>query len=289
MSQQSHDPSVVRQVDLPKMPPEVVLNIFKYVVEMDGEQVLPSPYMRVSKFVGQHVAGSLTQNCTLQVDCRHLTSQHFWTTSMYKSTSKGEFLRSPGLPTIKGSVVRWSKFRELVFRAEMLAKVDSVYIKLRWMRDLDFTILFHHHQPPTIKIHARLRSYHGLTLLAPLRLDLGRWNQQPIKCSVERIETFISDMRNQTYTYLAQHHINPDSKLYGAAMKEMRTRQYFNHAVRLRRNTPTIVPKMLGICEAFILRDAFCDLLEDRRVAREVLRMELEDRFGKFEVRERGE
>ncbi|KAG9657083.1 hypothetical protein KCU95_g18564, partial [Aureobasidium melanogenum] len=287
MSQQSHDSSVVRQVDLPKMPPEILFRIFKYVVEIDGEQVLPSPYMRVSKSVGQHVAGLLTQDCTLQVECRHATSHHYWATSMYKSTSQGEFLRSPGLPTIKGSVVRWSKFRSLFFSAETTGKVDSVYIKLRWVRDLAFTIFFHHDQPPTIKIHAWLRSYHGLALLAPLRLDLGRWNQQPVKCSVEWIETFISDMRNQTYTYLAQHNVNPDRKLYGAAMKEMKTRQYFNHAVRLRRNTTPGVPKMLGIREAFVLRDAFSDLLKNRQVAREVLGIELEERFGMFEVRER--
>ncbi|KAG9583130.1 hypothetical protein KCU77_g15570, partial [Aureobasidium melanogenum] len=289
MNQQSHHPSVVRHVDLPEMPLEILLRIFKHVVEINDQQVLPSPYMRVSKSVGQHVAGLLTQNCTLQVECRHPASYHFWATSMYKSTSKGEFLRSPGLPTIKGSVARWSKFRSLFFSAETVGKVDSVYIKLVWMRDLAFTILFHHNQPPTIKIHAWLRSYHDVALLAPLRLDLGRWTQQPVKCTAEWVETFISDMRNQTYTYLAQHHVNPDRKLYGAAMKEMKNRQYSIHAVRLRRTTTTGVPKMLGIREAFILQDAFHDLLKNRQVAREVLRTELKERFGNFEVRERGE
>lgn len=118
MSQQSDGSSVVHQVNPPRLPPEILFKVFEYVVEGHNEQVLPNPNMRVSKSVGQHVAGLLTQHCTLQVECRHPTSHHFWATSMYRSSGKGEYLRSPGLPTIKGSLMRWSKFRELVFRAD---------------------------------------------------------------------------------------------------------------------------------------------------------------------------
>ncbi|KAH0371259.1 hypothetical protein KCU65_g1912, partial [Aureobasidium melanogenum] len=287
MSQQSDGSCVARQLDLPKLPPEILFKVFEYVVE--GHDVLPSPYMRVSKSVGQHVAGLLTQNCTLQVECRHPTSHHFWATSMYRSSGKGEFLHSPGLPTIKGSLARWSKFRELVFCVEMLAKVDAVYIKLGWMRDMAFTILFHHNQPPTIKIHAFLRYYHGAALTAPLRVVLARWTQQPARCSVQWIETFISSIRNQTYTYLAQHNFNPDRKLYSAALKEMKTRQYRFLVVRLRHNNTIAVPKMLGMREAFKLKDAFGELLKNRQVAKETLKIEREKRFAKFEGRERGE
>ncbi|KAG9681416.1 hypothetical protein KCU95_g18683, partial [Aureobasidium melanogenum] len=286
MSQQSDGSNVARQLDLPELPPEILFKVFEYV---EGHNVVPSPYMRVSKSVGQHVAGLLTQNCTLQIECRHPTSHHFWATALYRSSSKGEYLRSPGLPTIKGSLARWSRFLELVFRAEMLAKADAVYIKLNWMRDMAFTILFHHNRAPTIKTHAVFRSFHGATLTAPLHLDLVRWTQQPARCSVQWIETFISDMRNQTYTYLAQHNFNTDRKLYGAALKEMKIRQYKFLVVRLRHNNKIAVPKMLGVREAFMLKDAFRELLKNRQVAKETLKVERKERFAKFEVRERGE
>lgn len=157
------------------------------------------------------------------------------------------------------------------------------------MREMAFTILFHRNQPPTIKTHAVFRSFHGATLTASLQLDLARWTQQPDRCSVEWIETFISDMRNQIYTYLASHNFNPDRKLYSAALKEMKTRQYKFLVVRLRHNNTIAVPKMLGIREACMLKNAFRALLKNRQVARETLRIEREERFAKFEGRERGE
>ncbi|KAK6004382.1 hypothetical protein QM012_008244 [Aureobasidium pullulans] len=286
MTEQTDSPLEAGQDHLPAMPVEIQLEIFKHVVEAPDQQVFPSPHMRVSKTIKQHVVEVLTENHTLQLECRHPTSYHFRATSMYLSSGKGEYLRSPGLPTIKGSVVRWSKFRSLLLSAEMIGKVDSVYIKLSWMRDLSFTLLFHHNKPPTIKTHAWS---HNSSFAVPLRPDLTRWTQQPVKPSVKWVEAFISDMRNQSYAHLAQHLVDLDRDLYAAAMREMKARQYGNHAVKLERNTTAGVPKILGIGEAARLRDTVSDLLKNRQVAREELNIELEERFGKFEGHERDE
>lgn len=268
MDQQINIPRVVGQDHLQTMPPEILLEIFKHALQAENQQVLPSPYMRVSKMVRQHVVDILTENRTLQLECHHPTSHHFWATLLYQSTSKGEFLRSStGLPTIKNSVVRWSKFRSLFPSAEMVGKVDSVYIKLRWMRDLAFTILFHHNQPPTIKTHAWFRSSADTVSPPVLRPDMTRWIQQPAVCSVEWIEAFISDMRNQSLAYTTPHHTDNHRHLYATALEEMKHRQHQDHAVRLRPTDSRVgVPKRLETHEADSLRHAYArSLIPERR------------------------
>lgn len=269
------------------MPSEILDEIFGYIlpIQANDQQVLPNPYMRVSKTVGQHVIGMLTKHCTLQVECRHPTSHHFWATSMYRSKAKGEYLHTPRLPTIKGSLVRWSRFRHLVLCAEMLGNVDSIYIKFSWLREMAFTILFADHQPPIIKTHTWFRSRNPPSP-PRLRPDLVRWTQQPAICSAAWIEAFIDDVRNQCDAHLAQHSISREHYLYKATLREMTRRQpWKKYAVVLR---PVDLydnkPMMLRLGEAHSLRSAFISQNDLRHKAELEREKELDERFERSQL-----
>ncbi|KAG9519706.1 hypothetical protein KCV07_g4757, partial [Aureobasidium melanogenum] len=285
MNEQTHPPLEAGQDHLSTMPPEILREVLKPALDASDQQIIPNPMMRISKKIGLHVAGLLTEHCTLQLQCRLPVSHYYWATSMYRSWAKGGYLRAPDLPSIKGSAVRWSNFRDLLFCAEMLDRVDSVYIKLNWMRGLAFTVLFHPNQPPTITTHP----WFPATLVPELRPSMTRWIQQPARCSVQWIEAFIDDMRNQCDAHVAQYYFSREVYLYRMALGEMACRQpWQKYAVVLKPVNPrNTKPKMFRVTEAIALRNAFISQDRDRHKAEVKREKELDERFERFQLLER--
>lgn len=288
MNQQPPVPPTTHQDYLSTTPPEILDEIFGYILQVHDQQVLPHPYMRVSKAIGQHVAGMLTKNCTLQVECRHSASHHFWATSMYRSRAKGEYLHAPRLPCTKGSVVRWSEFCRLVLCAEMLENVDSLYVKFFWMREMAFTIFFHRNQPPTIKTHAWFHS-RDPTVPQPLYPDMVRWIQQPAVCSVEWIEAFIGDMRNQCDAHVSQYCFSREHYLHKVALGEMACLQPWKNYAMVLRPVRRLYnkPIVLRLTKAHSLRSSFISQYHRRRKAELDREKQLDERFRRFQLLKR--
>lgn len=277
MNNHTHRPLGAGHDHLSAMPAEILHEIFKHVLQTPSQQVLPNPLSQISSGIAPHVSNLLLKNCTMQLECRHEHSPHFWATSLYRSSAKGDILRSPDLPTIKGSNARWSKFRQLWKHVEMLKGVDSLYIKLN--HAVAFTILLHRDQPPTITSHTRRRP--------GFQPDLRHW-KEPARCSVEWVELFIEDMRNQCTEYWRPGtRVDDDRDVHAGVMHEMDLRQPWpGHPVLLRQIDRSVaVPKILSLDQRESLKYTFYGQkwVEERRFRknREVL---YEYRAGCFKV-----